>query len=88
MTEIPETALDYLILSKEQAEAIQKFFDKSYIHYDDSILHEAVNKINSFVDRAVANDNSSLHNGHHLPISIRDDDALASESDVIPYKTD
>jgi hypothetical protein len=69
MTEIPETALDYLILSKEQAASISKFFDKQYIHYDDQILHDAVRKINSFVDR-VTTDESGVSNNHTLPLPL------------------
>lgn len=86
MTEIPETALDYLILSKEHAAAIGKFFDHQYIHYDDQTLHEAVRKINSFVDRVSSNGESSPADHDSLSLPLDNDDATSRESNVVSHE--
>jgi hypothetical protein len=51
MTEIPESSLDYLILSKEQATAIQTYFKHQYVAGDDEALRLAINKIDRFVEQ-------------------------------------
>ena len=87
MTEIPETALDYLILSKEQAAAVGKFFDHQYIHYEDQILHDTVRKINSFVDRCNSNGESSAAHHDILSLPLEDNHATTTESNVISHET-
>ena len=51
MTPIPESGLDYLILSKEDATALHDYFLHQYIHYDNEAAHAAVDKIGKFIDR-------------------------------------
>jgi len=51
MTPIPESALDYLVLSKEDANALHEYFKHQYIHYDNEACHTAVDKIGKFVER-------------------------------------
>lgn len=51
MTPIPESGLDYLILSKEDAIALHDFFQHQYIHYDNEATHAAVDKLGKFVER-------------------------------------
>jgi hypothetical protein len=51
MTPIPESGLDYLILSREDAFALRDYFLHQYIHYDNEAAHAAVDKLSKFVER-------------------------------------
>ena len=53
---LPESGLDFLVLSREQALALNKFLKHQYLHYDEEMLHDAARKIMEFADR---NDNKS-----------------------------
>jgi len=51
MTPIPESGVAYLILSKEEAIALERYFRHQYVHYDEPVVHTAMDKISKFVER-------------------------------------
>ena len=79
MTPIPESGLDYLILSKEDATALSKYFQHQYIHYDDTDVNVAVTKIISFADRQKEKEDESIET-NRMGIG---EDRQATDSDGI-----
>ena len=63
MTPIPESGLDYLVLSKEDAIALHDYFEHQYIHYDNEAAHAAVNKLGKFVERIENESSKASRNG-------------------------
>jgi hypothetical protein len=61
MTPIPESGLDYLILSKEDAIALHDYFLHQYVHYDNEAAHAAVTKLDKFVERVEKNESSKAN---------------------------
>lgn len=55
---LPESGLDFLVLSREQALALNKFLKNQYLHYDEESLHDAARKVMEFSDRVNDANNS------------------------------
>lgn len=76
MTPIPESGVDYLILSKEEAIALERYFRHQYVHYDEPVVHAAMDKISKFVERVerVESNESSKDSGIGIGESRIEDD--------------
>lgn len=89
MTIIPESGVDYLILTRADATALERYFRHQYVHYDEPEVHAAMNKISTFVERVdnelskgSGNGSREARQGDDSAISIREHRNAENRTDI------
>lgn len=66
MMAVPESALDYLIVSKDEALALEEFFEHEFVNQDRETVHAFLRKLSAFNSRhriAAATGGDSVDSG-------------------------